>query len=191
MKIQSELYSNIENLRIKSLRDNKLVLEQMEVANTMYYNDFSLKLIEDALYELSRAKLSMGERYFVIKTGEMGALQFHKAILKTISGWTQFIFNGDQLKVIEKTNTNLHSTGLSAGFQFVEYKAPNGVRVKVEVDAWYDDPVRNKIQHYLGGPAMSYRYDIMDIGTMDQPNIFKCAIKGQNEIRGYQQKTAA
>ena len=46
----------------------------MEVANTMYYNDFSLKLIEDALYELSRAKLSMGERYFVIKTGEMGAL---------------------------------------------------------------------------------------------------------------------
>ena len=59
---------------IKSLRDNKLVLEQMEVANTMYYNDFSLKLIEDALYELSRAKLSMGERYFVIKTGEMGKL---------------------------------------------------------------------------------------------------------------------
>lgn len=116
----------------------------MEVANTMYYNDFSLKLIEDALYELSHAKLSMGERYFVIKTGERGALQFHKAILKTISGWTQFIFNGDQLKVIEKTNTNLHSTGLSAGFQFVEYKAPNGVRVKVEVDAWYDDPV-NKL----------------------------------------------
>ena len=74
MKIQSELYSNIENLRIKSLRDNKLVLEQMEVANTMYYNDFSLKLIEDALYELSRAKLSMGERYFVIRTGEMGKL---------------------------------------------------------------------------------------------------------------------
>ena len=50
------------------------LLEQMEVANTMYYNDFSLKLIEDALYELSRAKLSMGERYFVIKTGEMGKL---------------------------------------------------------------------------------------------------------------------
>lgn len=26
----------------------------------------------------------------------------------------------------------------------------------------------------------------MDIGTMDQPNIFKCAIKGQPEYRGYQ-----
>lgn len=25
----------------------------------------------------------------------------------------------------------------------------------------------------------------MDIGTMDQPNIFKCKIKGQEEYRGY------
>lgn len=42
---------------------------QMEVANTMYYNNFSLKLLEDALYELSAAKLGMDERIFVIKTG--------------------------------------------------------------------------------------------------------------------------
>ena len=41
----------------------------MEVANTMYYNNFSLKLLEDALYELSAGKLDMGERYFIIKTG--------------------------------------------------------------------------------------------------------------------------
>lgn len=39
--------------------------------------------------------------------------------------------------------------------------------------------------HPNGGPAFSYRYDIMDIGTMDQPNIFKCQIKGQPEVRGY------
>lgn len=43
---------------------------QMEVANTMYYNNFSLKLLEDALYELSAAKLDFGERTFVIKTGK-------------------------------------------------------------------------------------------------------------------------
>lgn len=160
--------------------------EQMEVANTFYYNDFSLKLIEDALYELSAAKLGMKDRYFLIRTGERGAIQFHKAILQTISGWTQFVFNGDQLGIVEKTQSNLHSNALTAGFQFVEYKAPNGVRVKVDVDPYYDDPVRNKIQHPLGGPAFSYRYDIMDIGTMDQPNIFKCTIKGQPEYRGYQ-----
>lgn len=167
------------------------LFEQMEVANTMYYNTFSLKLIEDALYELSAAKLGMGERYFVIKTGERGAIQFHKAVLQTVSGWTQFTLNGDNLGVVEKTNSPLHSNALSAGFQFVEFKAPNGVRVKVDIDPYYDDPVRNKIQHPNGGPAFSYRYDIMDIGTMDQPNIFKCTIKGQPELRGYEWGLAA
>ena len=54
------------------------------------------------------------------------------------------------------------------------------------MDPFYDDPVRNKILHPNGGVAFSYRYDIMYIGTMDQPNIFKCRIKGDNEYRGYQ-----
>ena len=163
------------------------LFEQMEVANTMFYNNFNIKLIEDALYELSAAKLSMGkDRYFVIYTGERGAIQFHKAVLKEISGWTQFVLNGDQLGVVQKTNSELHTNALAAGFQFVEYMAPNGIRVKIEVSPFYDDPVRNKIEHPLGGPAFSYRYDIMDIGTMDQPNIFKCAIKGEPEYRGYQ-----
>ena len=160
--------------------------EQMDVANTTYYNAFSLKLIEDALYELSAAKLGMGDRYFLIKTGERGAIQFHKTILQEVSGWQAFTLNGDALGIVQKTQSNLHSNALSAGFQFVEYKAPNGVRVKIDVDPYYDDPVRNKIQHPLGGPAFSYRYDIMDIGTMDQPNIFKCTIKGETELRGYQ-----
>ena len=56
----------------------------------------------------------------------------------------------------------------------------------MDVDPFYDDPVRNKILHPNGGPAFSYRYDIWYIGTMDQPNIFKCKIKGNNEFRGYQ-----
>ena len=161
------------------------LFEQMEVANTMYYNTFSLKLLEDALYELSAAKLDFGDRYFLIKTGERGAIQFHKAVLNEVSGWTQFVTDGNAA-IIKKTGSNLHSNALAAGFQFVEYLAPNNVRVKVDVDPYYDDPVRNKVLHPNGGVAMSYRYDIMYIGTMDQPNIFKCKIKGDDEYRGYQ-----
>jgi hypothetical protein len=93
------------------------LFEQMEVANTMFYNNFNIKLIEDALYELSAAKLSMGkDRYFLIKTGERGAIQFHKAVLQTISGWTQFTINGDQLGIVQKTNSPLHTNALAAGF---------------------------------------------------------------------------
>lgn len=56
--------------RIKSLHGNKNVFAQMEVANTMYYNTFSIKLIEDALYELCAAKLDWKDRTFVLRTGE-------------------------------------------------------------------------------------------------------------------------
>lgn len=94
--------------------------------------------------------------------------------------------NNDYLHVVEKTQSKLHDNALSAGFQFVQYKAPNGVTVKLDVDPFYDDPVRNKILHPEGGVAFSYRYDIWYIGTMDQPNIFKCKIKGDNELRSYQ-----
>ena len=33
---------------------------------------------------------------------------------------------------------------------------------------------------------MSYRYDIFDMGTMDQPNIFKVGVRGQEgDFTGY------
>lgn len=114
------------------------LLEQMEVANTIYYNTFSLKMLEDALYQLSASKLSLDDRYFLIKTGEYGALQFHKEVLKTVSGWTQFVLDNSSVSVVRKTQSPLHQNSLTAGFQFVEYQAPNGVRVKIEVDPWYD-----------------------------------------------------
>ena len=167
------------------------IFEQTEVANTIYYNTFSLKLLEDALYELSASKLGMGDRVFVIKTGERGAILFHKAVLQTVSGWTTFVLDNNSTRVVEKTSSKLHSNALSAGFQFVQYKAPNGVIVKLDVDPFYDDPVRNKILHPMGGVAFSYRFDIWYIGSMDQPNIFKCKIKGDNEYRGYQWGLAA
>ena len=108
--------------------------QQMEASNTMFYNTFSLKLIEDALYELSAAKLDMKDRTFIIKTGERGAIAFHKAVLDTVSGWAAFQINADQLQMIKKTSSPLHENALSAGFQFVEFQAPNGVKVKIDVD---------------------------------------------------------
>jgi hypothetical protein len=161
--------------------------EQMEYSNTMYYNTFSLKLIEDALYSIAAGKLDMKDRVFVLKTGERGAIQFHKAVLDTVSGWTAIFPTDGNAAIIRKTNSNLHQNALTAGFQFVEFQAPNGVIVKVDVDPYYDDPVRNKIQHYLGGPAFSYRYDIFDIGTTSEPNIFKVGVKGdEGDMTSYQ-----
>ena len=115
---------------------------------------------------------------------EQGAILFHNAVRNAMSGWTEFQVNADALDVIRKTTSPLNKNALAAGFQFTEFSAPNGVTVKLEVDNFYDDPVRNKQLDRNGHPAMSSRFEIMYIGTTDQPNIFKCAIKVKPELRG-------
>lgn len=160
--------------------------EQMEVGNVVYYNDFSLKLIEDLLYELSVNKIEIKNRTFILRTGERGAVQFHKAVKDTVSGWLPMVTVNNPA-TIERVQSALNSNAVAAAdYQFVEWRAPMGVIVKVEVDPFYDNPVRNKIIHPDGGPAESYRYDIAYAGGMDQPNIQLAKAKNSPEMRGYQ-----
>lgn len=167
------------------IRTGDGLFAQMDVANVIGYNTFSLKLIEDAVYSLTYGQVDFDKRVILMRTGELGAIQFHKEITKEASGWGM-LAGTQNPGIIQKTSSPLHQNALRAGFQFTEYLAPNGVVLKVEVDPSYDDLERGKVQHPKGGPAFSYRYDIMDMGTSDQPNIFKCAVKGESEYRGYQ-----
>lgn len=168
------------------------LFEQMEVSNTDPYNNFSLKRFMDNIYQISRSTLGFEERKFVVKTGEMGAIQFSRAAMTDGSGWSPitYEYSASELGIMQKTQSKMTPNGGAYKLtvpQVTEFVAPNGVYVKIDVDPFYDDPVRNKIQHPLGGPAMSYRYDIFDIGTMDQPNIFKVGVKGKvGDITGYE-----
>lgn len=165
------------------------IREQMEYANTFYYDgEFDLEMLEEILLTLSEGKLGFTERKFMLRTGERGAHGFHKAVLTATSGWATNLGNPGTNKIdtISKSSSELHSNSLKAGFQFVEYFAPNGVTVKVEVDDFYDDRERNKIKMTGSrGVAESYRYDIFYIGTPEQPNIKKVMIEGAPEHRGY------
>jgi hypothetical protein len=163
------------------------IREQMEVSNTVYYNDFSIKFLSNMLAELSEGKLSMDERHFVLRTGERGAIQFHEAVKQETSGWLPLGFDNTGTNVIYKTSSPLNKNAYGVGAQFVEFLAPNGIKVTLEVDPFYDDKVRNKILHPKGGVAESYRYDILDIGTKDgEPNIQKAMVKGVEDIRGWE-----
>lgn len=155
---------------------------QCNAANVIYYNKFSLKVLEDALYNLLRNDAT-GTRV-TIKTGMKGAMAIHKAINDEVSGWTKFTL--DNASVVRKVSSPLHQNALSAGYMFVEYQSPMGAIVSIKLDKSYDDPVRNKVMHPDGGVAESYRMDIYELGTPDQPNIFKVGVKGQGEIRGFQ-----
>ena len=163
--------------------------EQMSYGNVYYYNEFDLKLIEDILFELSTGVLGFGERSFIMETGERGAAKFSESIKNYLTGNSWLIHDlrlGGNPAVIQKTSSELHSNSLTAGFQFTEYKFANNISVKVIVNPIYDDTVRNKILHPLGGVAESYRYDIYYIGNPSQPNIQLAKVTGQEDFRGYQ-----
>lgn len=162
--------------------------EQIEVSNVFYYDEPEavLDLALDAIYQLA-IKLDVSQRVFLINTGFWGAINIHTLISKKVGGWAPFTFNGDAVDVVSKVKNAMHQTSLAAGFQFVEYRGPNGIILRVNCDKWYDDPVRNKIT--MPGSnvlAMSYRYDIVYAGNEAEPNIVKCTIKNHPEERGYQ-----
>ena len=159
------------------------IREQMEVSGTTYYNDFSLDLLISKLQDLSEGKLDFGNRTFIMRTGERGAIQFHKEARQEVSGWLSLSQNNPA--VIKSVGSPLHSNAFTAGAQFTEWLAPNGIKIMLEIDPMYDDKVRNKIFHPKGGVAESYRYDILYIGSAEEPNVQKVMIKGQEEFRGY------
>jgi hypothetical protein len=158
------------------------IREQMEVSNTVFYNDFSLPMLESILSDMVEGKVEVNERSFIMRTGTRGASQFSKAVTAEASGWVAL--RGDNPANIFKTPSELHNNAFKAGYQFTEWEAPNGIRVKVEVDSMYDDKVRNKVPHPKGGVAESYRYDIMWMGPEDEPNIQKIETN-QGDYRGY------
>ena len=170
------------------------IFEQCEVANTIYYNDPStiMDIILDSLREMSAGKLNFKDRKFIINTGEGGALLFSKEAKKETSGWMPVFTNSvNNPAIIQKVQSNfaLDSAVKITDYQVTEWQAPNGVYVKLNIDPFYDDKVRNKIMmpNGLDGVAMSYRFDIWYIGaTEEAPNIQKAAIKGTPEMTGYE-----
>jgi hypothetical protein len=172
----------------RSIKIGSGIREQMEQSNTYFYNEFSIEMLQEILFGLSEGKLGFGNRTFIMRTGERGAAAFHTAVLQTTSGWSAHISApGTGPSGIQKTTSELHENAFKAGFQFTEYMAPNGVKVKLEVDDFYDDKVRNTIRiPGSNGVAESYRFDIFYIGTTEDPNIQCVKVKGAEEIRGYQ-----
>lgn len=167
------------------------LMEQRDFGHTEFYNDTStiLKQIENGLEAIcANGNIPMQDQVFDIHTGRFGAKAFSKAVMQEVSGWHPFQFNGDQLGVVSKTSSPIHANALKAGYQFTEYIAANNIHVRLVVDPIYDDPVRNKIRHPEGGLAMSYRFDIFDMGNSSEKNVVKCRIKGEfgNPARGYQ-----
>jgi len=160
------------------------IRQQMEASNTSFYNDFSIDYLLNVLLDLSEGKLPTDQREFVLRTGERGAVQFHKALESHSQLFTPL---RDDSRMYKASNATGAKMGYGYGGQFIEYMGPQGIKVSLSIDSMYDDRERNKILHPDGGVAESYRYDILDVGTSDgEPNIRKVYVKGQENFMGYE-----
>ena len=65
---------------------------------------------------------------------ERGAIQFHKAVSDALSGWGVYQINADNLGMVNKTTNKVNDVSLAAGYQYTEYRMPNGVVVSIDVD---------------------------------------------------------
>ena len=185
-------YTNI-GVSGDAIRTGSGLYEQIENGgNTVYYNDFSLKVIENALYGLFGGRTDFNERSVVLSTGELGGMLFQKAALADGSGWkAAFDFNGDNLGLMKKTTNASAPWGGAISVatpQVTEFIAPMGIKIILDIDQSKDNINQSgyKLMHPLGGPVSSYIFDILDMGSSATPNIQKCKIKGHpDEWRGY------
>lgn len=162
--------------------------EQQAAGKQLYYTKFSIGLIEDALYGISAGKLDFSKRKFVLRTGERGAILFSREAKKEMSGWLP-LYGGTSAQpyITKGPNTDFAQNGVTiSDLQVTRWMSANGLEVTLMIDSSKDDVQTNKIMHPLGGTAESYRFDIFYASDEEQPNVQKCVVKGQPELRGYQ-----
>lgn len=162
--------------------------QQQAAGNQTYYTKFRIGLIEDAFYGISAGKLDFSKRKFVIRTGERGAMLFSKEAKKEMSGWIPLYGGTSNVPYIKSgASTDFAPNGVSVtDLQITKWISSNGLEATIMIDSSKDDLQTNKIMHPLGGPAESYRFDIFYASDEEQPNVQKCMVKGQPELRGYQ-----
>lgn len=160
--------------------------QQQAAGNQTYYTKFRIGLIEDALYGISAGKLDFSKRKFVIRTGERGAMLFSKEAKKEMSGWIPLYGGTSNVPYIKSgASTDFAPNGVSVtDLQITKWISSNGLEATIMIDSSKDDLQTNKIMHPLGGPAESYRFDIFYASDEEQPNVQKCMVKNQPELRG-------
>lgn len=172
------------------IKEGDGIMAQMQFGNTYSYNDFgdnfSIKGLENALYDLCEiGNLPIDKRKFVITTGNRGMAQVNHAIRKETAGWAVLLDNSS-VGVVKKVNNEVHGTSLAVGAQYTQIQSANGLILDFRYDASYDDRERNKIEGPNGqGVLNSYRYDIFDMGTPSEPNMWYCKIKGEEDTIKY------
>jgi len=150
------------------------IREQIDPSGKVFYDTLSFEKLRNTLLEMSIGRKVMGERNFVIGTGEYGLAMLHDMLVTHLSA-NDYKWLGDSTGRGYSWNGN--DINIKFG-QFKGFASINGIKVSFMHIEHYDDPIYNIATHPDGGPAESRRLTIMDMGSKQDANIKKIRIKG-------------
>lgn len=157
------------------------LFEQIAPGNVHYYSTYNIDWHLKMLLDLGVGRMERSKRVITLGTGEFGALQFHLAAQNNSTKYTP---NFTQERIYKTAAGGLGtSMGMGYGGQFLEYDYVNGVKVKLEIIPFFDDRVRFKDEHPLGGVTESYRMIALDYGG--ESGIYRVKVRGQEPIFAY------
>lgn len=139
--------------------------EQLEKGNVEYYSEFDINEFIETNYELSDNTGGFSEKSEVlVTTGKYGYLHAMNQIAAKAEGFSRLM--------IDTAVKRGKDGGFELDYNFTSFRAPNGALITFVVDSTYDDPTnaRNSIKMSeqtpgLPGPANSYIYTVMNVGT--------------------------
>ena len=150
------------------------IREQFSPSSKHFYDTLTFEKLRNTLLEMSIGRRTMGDRHFVIGTGEYGLAKLHELVARNLQA-------NDYKWLNDSTGRGFKWQGndITVNFgQFRGFATLNGIKVSFMHLDHYDDPIYNIMRHPEGGPAESYRMTIMDMGSKSEPNIHKIRIKG-------------
>ncbi len=127
--------------------------QQIAPGNVRYYTELTADGLENFLMDLSYNILDIGNRKFVLLTGEMGMRELDRAIKQKMVGMT----------LIDTHFVSGSGQNLSLGGQFTSYKMSNGLELSCKLLPFLDDPNHNRVLHPVTKkPISSYTMYVLD-----------------------------
>lgn len=141
-----------------------------------YTGPLTAAMLQDYLMNIFFARQDEDERGITAMTGTLGSILFHNAMVALANGFLTVDSHW-----IQKTQNPASSVpGLAVGAQFVEYRGPAGIILKLTRNPMYDSTLYCKRFHpqYPNMPVDSARLTFLDFGmSSGQQNIQLLRVK--------------
>lgn len=188
-KMQNELYRSIEVQLLYGKRSTQPgpdkywqktgpgLREQLASSWVdVYSGPLTASMLQDYLMNIFFARTDEDERSVTAMTGTLGSILFHNAMVALANGFLTV----DSHWIQRANNPDSSVPGLAVGAQFVEYRGPAGIILRLTRNPMYDSTVYNKRFHpqYPNMPVDSARLTFLDFGmSSGEPNIQLLRVK--------------